>query len=155
MKQFIKKTYLSIALVATIVTGSAGVVVSTPATTYAGACNGAANILGIPPWYNNLCAADGKTIMSPAAMDKIKGDTTGIGSFASLVALNIVTILMFVVGYVSLAFIIYGGFKYIISGDNANGISAAKKTIINAVIGLVLSIMSIGIVNLIANSIVA
>lgn len=153
MKQFIKKTYLSIGLIVTIFAGSAGVAVATPQTTYAASCGGA-NILGIPPWYEGLCDG-GNKIMSPAALpQKIPNDRTGIATFASVVALNIVTILMFVVGYVSLAFIIWGGFKYIISGDNANGVSAAKKTIINAVIGLVLSIMSVGIVNLIANSIV-
>ena len=103
-----------------------------------------ASIVAFPHWYDGIC--EGGKIKSP-------NEVGGIGKFVTVIALNIVTILLMVVGYVSLAFIIWGGFKYMYSGDNASGTAAARKTILNAVIGLVLSIMSVAIVKVVAGAI--
>ena len=46
----------------------------------------------------------------------------------------------------AVAFIIYGGYKYMISAGSPDGMTGAKKTIMNAVIGLVLSIAAVAIV---------
>ena len=139
-----------------VVTASAGVVglsVVSSTTVSAGACSGESSFL--PKWYDGMCSSGqgGKqTIQSPA--DFAGGnDKTGIQTFIRNIAMNIVVILLTIVGYVSLGFIIWGGFKYMISGDNSSGISGAKTTILNAVIGLVLSIMSVSIVKLIGEAI--
>lgn len=145
---------LGIGLVSSVFAGTVGLSLSQSSTAYAGPCtdsNGnTPSIVGIPPWYDNLC--DGKKIMSPKQFAG-GSDKTGIGKFASIVAMNIVTILLYVVGYVSIGFIIWGGFKYMLSGDNSSGTGAAKTTILNAIIGLILSIMSIAIVKFIAGAI--
>ncbi len=141
---------LGLGVISSVFAGTVGLSLSQSNTAYAGPCTGSATIIGIPPWYDNLC--DGKEIMSPKQFAG-GGDKTGIGKFASIIAMNIVTILLYVVGYVSIAFIIWGGFKYMISGDNSSGTSAAKTTILNAIVGLILSIMSIAIVKFIAGTI--
>jgi hypothetical protein len=51
------------------------------------------------------------------------------------------------VGYVSAGFIVYGGYKYIMSGGEAKNVALAKTTITNAVIGLIIAILSTVIVN--------
>lgn len=124
---------------------------------YAGACDGQ-NGFFVPRWYDDLCKADKKTIMSPADMG---GGTTAadtgarFSKWVGTIAMNIVKMLLVVVGYVSLAFIIWGGFKYMTAGDNSSGTVAARKTIMNAVIGLIISIMSVAIINLVTGAIVA
>ena len=136
-----------------VLMGTVGLAATQSTTASAAACQGA-SILGMPAWHDNLCGPDGKTIQSPKTLaNQNQGDTTGIGKFVTIIAMNLVTILLYVVGYVSLAFIIWGGFKYIISGDNSSGTSAAKTTILNAIIGLVISIMAIAIVKFIAGAI--
>lgn len=157
--KIIRNTVLTLALIATAGVGSVGLSVvgsstplraaDSPAGT-PGGCSGGSVIF--PRWYDNGLCQDGK-IISPKQAGTLGSDKTGIAAFVTKLALNIVAILLYVVGYVSLAFIIYGGFKYMISGDNASGTSAAKKTILNAIIGLVLSIMSVAIVKLISESI--
>jgi hypothetical protein len=107
-------------------------------------------------WYANLCDKSGTTIASPVA--NAKGGTTkstesSLTSWLAILALNIVQILLSVVGYVSLGYIIYGGFKYMTQGDNSSGTAGARKTIQNAVIGLVIAIMSVAIISFISNRI--
>lgn len=106
------------------------------------------SFLAFPRWYDGLCE-NGK--IKPIS----NTNATGAGSLGSMIwtiVLNIIAIMLYVVGYVSLGFIIWGGIKFVISGDNANGVASARKTILNAVIGLVISIMSTAIVNVIAGT---
>ena len=105
-----------------------------------------------PRWYDGLCK-DGKITQPKPKANTTVGTQEALGGFVAVIALNIVKMLLYIVGYVSLGFIIYGGVKYITSGDNSAGIAAGKKTIINAVIGLIISILSVGIVTFIVGRI--
>ena len=106
-----------------------------------------------PRWYDGeLCDKKTGGVVSPASFDP-NDSAKSFSKWAGVLAMNLVTILLYVVGYVSLGFIIFGGFKYMTSGDNSGGTAAAQKTIQNAVIGLVLSIMSVGLVRFIAEAI--
>jgi hypothetical protein len=107
-----------------------------------------------PSWYaNKLCDPATGGVVSPGSFDKT--DTAkSFGKWFTILAVNIVTILLTVVGYVSLGYIIYGGFKFMTSGDNSGGVAAARKTITNAIIGLILSIMSVAIITFVAGAIV-
>lgn len=107
-------------------------------------------ILTIPPWYKDMARRDsggGCSILSP---DSFKN---GIQGFIWKIVLNIIEILLNLTAYITVGFIIYGGFKYMLATGSPDGIAKAKTTIMNAVIGLVLSIASIAIVNLIAGAI--
>lgn len=101
-------------------------------------------ILGIPAWYNGLADKSGSScnIASPSSLGG-----NGLQAFILRVALNVVTELLVIVGYVCVIFIIYGGFKYYFSTGSSDGMSKAKQTIMNALIGLVISFLSVGIVN--------
>lgn len=106
------------------------------------------SFLAFPRWYDGLCK-DGK--IQAISSTNASGDGS-LGGMIWKIVLNIIAMMLHVVGYVSLGFIIWGGIKFIISGDNANGVASARKTILNAVIGLVISIMSTAIVNVIAGT---
>ncbi len=135
----IKKFALIAALVSVIGGASlSGMVYAAPTTTFAA---GSASFTLLPPWYNNLTESDG------SGGTKIKSPSGDIKGWLSTLVLNLITDLLYITGYVSLGFIIWGGFKFMINGDNSSGVAAARKTIQNAVIGLVISIFAVAIVS--------
>lgn len=71
------------------------------------------------------------------------------GGFAST-AINTV---IFIVGAVSVLMVIYGGLRYVLSGGDAAGIKGARDTILYALVGLAISILSYGIVGFVINRI--
>ena len=72
---------------------------------------------------------------------KAAGGTCGSGDSATdgfeKIITTIVDILSVIVGAVAVIMIIIGGFRYVISGGDSNGVSGAKNTIMYAIIGLV------------------
>lgn len=109
-------------------------------------CSGK-GILTFPAWYRGLAKAndtnDGCDIVPPGSGD------TGISTFIWSIVLNCLDILLQVVLYISTFFILYGGFLFISSSGEAAGIAKAKTTITNAVIGLIISLVAVGVVNFI------
>lgn len=65
---------------------------------------------------------------------------------------NGIEIALTIAVFVAVGFIIYGGFRYIISSGDPSGVKKAKETIVNAIIGLVLAMLSFGIVRFITGS---
>lgn len=55
---------------------------------------------------------------------------------------KIINLFSIIVGAVSVLMIIYGGFKYITSGGSDDGTAAAKNTILYALVGLVIVLIS-------------
>lgn len=110
-------------------------------------------LLTLPPWYRGLttgadCNVDVGSIGGGANQsDKLR-------IFIQILALNIVEIMMHFTAYVCIAFIIIGGFKYITSTGSPDGNVKGRQTIQNALIGLVISIASIGIVNFVTGGLI-
>lgn len=126
-----------------VVFGSMGLVsLATPsAPVYAAKCTGGA-LLTLPPWYKGLdCEADGGVTLGDSE-DKIQKSVTQI-------ILNVIEILTQLVGYASIVFIIIGGFRYMTSAGSPQSMTAARKTIFNAIIGLLIAIFAVTIINLI------
>lgn len=125
--------------------GAVGVVAA-PSAQAASGTSCEKRLLTFPVWYRGVYDPATCEIVSP---DKVKG---GLPGFIWQIALNIIEIALQAVGYLAAAYIIWGGYKYIISTGNPGDMANAKKTILNAIIGLVISIGSVGIVNLIAGA---
>ncbi len=60
---------------------------------------------------------------------------------------TVINILLYVAGTIAVIMIIVGAIRYITSDGDSNRASQARNTIIYAVVGLVVAIMSFGIVN--------
>lgn len=118
--------------------GGATLSVAAPQTAYA-ACS--ERLLTFPAWYKGL--VDGNCLIKNPA------DVGGLPKFVATIVLNVIEFMLQLVGYLAVGFIIVGGFKYLTSAGAPDDIAKAKKTILNAVIGLVISIFSIGIVNVV------
>lgn len=63
-------------------------------------------------------------------------------------------VMLFVVGAISVIMVIVGGLRYVVSGGNSGNITAAKNTILYAVVGLIIAIMAYAIVNFVIQSFV-
>ena len=69
------------------------------------------------------------------------------------VLLAVFEIILRVGSLIAIGFVIYGGFQYIISQGEPERIKNARTTIINAIVGMVITIFASAIVSLIGNSI--
>lgn len=54
---------------------------------------------------------------------------------------------LFLIGAVSVIMLIYGGIRYTISGGDSSAITAAKNTILYAIVGIVVALLAYAIVN--------
>lgn len=66
---------------------------------------------------------------------------------------TIINVVLYVLGILAVAFIIYGGVKYAMSAGDAAKVKSAKDTIMYAVVGLIVAILAYAIVNFVIGSI--
>lgn len=59
---------------------------------------------------------------------------------------TIINILLYIVGALAVIMLIWGGIRYVTSGGNSASLTAAKNTIMYALIGLVVAILAFAIV---------
>lgn len=66
---------------------------------------------------------------------------------------NIINLLLYVAGIIAVVIIVIAGFRFVASNGDATQVSKAKNTIIYALVGLVVAVMSYTIVNFILENI--
>jgi hypothetical protein len=78
---------------------------------------------------------------------KSSGYSTSTSGEQGLVTIvgNIIKIILSVLGIVLLGFVLYGGFMWMTSGGNTDGVKKAKTMIGNAVIGLIIIVSAYAI----------
>jgi hypothetical protein len=108
-------------------------------------------ILGIPPWFRGMTTTQKSTITGKdeCVIESPSQVSGGIQGFILKIALNVVEIGLFIAGYASLFFILYGGFQFLTGGSNPSTVEKARVTLLNAIIGLAIALGSIAVVNLI------
>lgn len=77
---------------------------------------------------------------------------TDIGKSAVLILIAIIELLTRIAGLVAVGFIIYGAIQYITSQGEPEGLSNAKNTITNSIIGFVITVLAIAIVQFIGRA---
>ena len=93
--------------------------------------------LGIPAWYNGLsCDSTNNSVLSPD--DTGDENMTETKKFVWTIIANIGSMILGVAAYVAIGMITYGGIRYMLGGNDPGKVAKAKKTITNAVIGLVI-----------------
>ena len=65
---------------------------------------------------------------------------------------TIINTMLSIIGFLSVVMLIFGGLRYIISGGNAAAVTAAKNTILYAIVGLIIAIFAYAIVNFVIGS---
>ena len=123
--------------------------------------NCASGFLGFPAWFDGLPRQSGSCDLMVASEKPVANEEgvieenptqEDLNAFIFRIVLNVIEIVLRIIGYCAVGFIIYGGFKYLTSAGSADRITSGRKIITNALIGLVISFMSVAIVNLIAGN---
>jgi hypothetical protein len=95
---------------------------------------------------------EGVNQSTPGTTGKIDCGGTGVDDSAiTKLAKSIITTFSIVVGAASVIMIIYGGFRYIISGGESGRVGAAKTSLIYAVIGLIIVALAQLIIHFVLN----
>ena len=81
-----------------------------------------------------------------AQAESLKGDD-GVFKLVTNIAL-------YIIGAVSVLMLIYGGIRYTISGGDTAAVTAAKNTILYAIVGIVVALMAYAIVNFVLTSLI-
>lgn len=136
----IKRVILALSLIVAGAVGLAGVS-SQPAL--AQSCEQKGMILTIKPWYYGLTGGANCELQTPAG-------AAGMRTFVATIALNIAEALIQIAGFVAVGFVIYGGFLFLTSSGQPEKAAAARKTIINALVGAVVAGSAVLLVNLVA-----
>ena len=127
MKHFIAKTGQILTGAATAVTLAAG------------------RVMAAPMEYENPALAGAEAARASGMPSELIGAT---GVFT-----RIANTVLFAVGIISVIMLIYGGLRYVVSGGDSKKVTDAKNTIMYAIIGLIIAILSYAIVNFVINAV--
>ena len=108
--------------------------------------------LGFPHWYKYL-----QGIGAPSGSNATSGSSSytcvaQVGSLSDvwLIVAAIIEILLRLAALAAIAFIVYGGVQFITSQGDPGNTKQARQTVINALIGLVISIGATSVISFIA-----
>ncbi len=90
--------------------------------------------------------ASGGTTEASSALTKVSS-TANSGKSVNDLTDTIISTMLFIVGILSVAMIIYSGIRYVTAHGDKSQIESAKNTLIYSVVGLVISITAYAIVN--------
>lgn len=158
-----KKLWVSLALLASVIFGQFMTPASASAAVDPG-CNSSSSLLGLPTWYKYLDVGR-KEIKDKddnvIAIDQcaIKGPVDSNGKFdwalgGARIGLAIVDILLRLAAIIAVVFVLYGGVRYILSQGEPDQTKKARGTVINAVIGLVITMLATAAVNFLGNTLI-
>lgn len=139
------KTILAAGLFIFAIASPVMAVASPQPVSAASECEG--RVLGIPPWYRGLTgSAPDCAIQGPDQL--FSGEEDALSKFIWRIVLNVVEMAIVIVAYVAIFFILYGGFLFLTGGAIPAQTEKARKTIIQAVVGLVIAMAAIALTNL-------
>lgn len=65
---------------------------------------------------------------------------------------TIVDVMLFLIGAISVIMLIIGGIRYVVSGGDSTAVQNAKNTILYAIVGIVVAILSYAVVRFVIDS---
>ena len=60
---------------------------------------------------------------------------------------TVTNVLLFIIGAIAVIMLIIGGIRYVISGGDSSAVTAAKNTILYAVVGIIVALLAYALVN--------
>lgn len=122
-----------------------------PQTTYAAVASCTSSFLGFPAWYKGVIDESTCNVRSPDGKQgaPIDPNHPTLSNFIWHIGLNIVDIGLVAVIYISAIFTLYGGFLFMTSQGKPDNAAKARMTMLDAIIGLVISFAAVVAVNFI------
>lgn len=117
----------------------------TSAPVYAdGDCGASSVFFGLKPWYDGLTTTiNGRCELSSPTSDRLP-------SYVWTIVVNILYDISSLVGYITIIMIAWGGYLYMFSRGTPERAEKGKKTLISAIVGLMIAMLSGVILNTIA-----
>ena len=112
---------------------------------FGGGCDPNKTFFGLPVWYKYLIKAPS------AGACEFKDFKIWPPDDLMLIGVAVLDILLRIAGMVSVGFIIWGGISYVLSQGEPEKLKVALQTIINALIGLVVTLVAVAIVSFLGN----
>ncbi len=108
----------------------------------------------VPATTHAACDTSNLNIQSGADCAQGSSKTTCLFSNGSCTGIftTIVNIMLYIIGAISVIMLIYGGIRYTISGGNTASVTAAKNTILYAIVGIIVAVLAYAIVNFVLNT---
>ena len=104
--------------------------------------------LGFRGWaYGLTTTVNGSCVVKTPQPATNANEDDETAAFVWRIILNITVDITLAASYVALIFIIYGGFKYLMSTGDPGKVNSAKQIITNAVIGFVIALLATIVVN--------
>ena len=148
-----KRISVSLIIVLSVFIGGAGLMPSVVLAAKSDNCHQTSGFLEFPTWYEYL--EIGQKGNDPCA---IVGPTESNGEFSlqkalPRIILAIIEILLRVAGILAVGYVIFGGFKYMTSQGEPDATKQAQKAVINALIGLTITILATTIVGFVGGKV--
>lgn len=107
----------------------------------------------LPTWYKYLSGVQVVTYdpITDANISVCSPHLNGVGDIW-LVALAVIDIILRVVGIMAVGWVIWGGLQYLTSQGEPDRTKRAKDTVLNAVIGLVITMLAVSIIGFLGSS---
>jgi hypothetical protein len=152
------KSFIAVFIFSLVFFAPAVTIVSAPTTQALTTDDCEATLLGMPPWFRGLskvekdssgeerCAIKAPTELNTASQGE---PSNGLQNFIWRIALNVIEIGLFIAGFIAVGFVLYGGFLFLTGGSNPGQVEKGRKSILNAVIGLAISMAAIAVTKLI------
>ncbi len=109
--------------------------------------NGTA-FFSLKPWWAGL--TDGSCNMKDPSSFASAGDSSGLATYIWTIVLNILYDISVIVGYIAVVMVAWGGYLYMFSRGMVDRAEKGKKTLIAAIIGLIITILASVIMNTIS-----
>ena len=88
---------------------------------------------------------------APSGVEAARGDNmpSNLAGGETSIVKRAINLMLYGIGVLSVVMLIFGGFRYIVSGGKKESVTNAKNTILYAIIGLLIAIFSYALVNFI------
>lgn len=121
-------------------------------------CDNSLGFLGFPTWYKYLDVTHDSgncTVVLPKKDPVPTGEAnqTDIAASVSRILLAVFEIILRIAGILAVIFVVWGGIQYQLSQGEPDRLSKARSVIINALIGLAITVSATAIVNLVGRNI--
>ncbi len=106
------------------------------------------NLVALPAAVSTVSAASCDTTTITGGANCANPGTTSKGLFdQGGIFQSVVHIIIFLVGAIAVIMLIVGGIRFVVSGGNEQAVTAARHTILYAVIGIIVAILAFAIVD--------
>ena len=96
---------------------------------------------------SSVCASGCTDAKSCVEQGANKANGGGTSRSLPVIVGDIIKVMLFIVGIISVIMIVYGGIKYAISSGDSSKVTSAKNTITYSIVGLIISLLAYTIVN--------